>query len=89
MPDINLLKKTLTPGETLGLDTLDSRFQDVAGLAESGEYLKAAEKVEEVIREDIYDIRLIGYFLFGVFLQTGLGGLADVLEVTAGLFGES
>ena len=89
MPDIALLKKTLTPGETLGLDTLDPRFQEIASLAEQGEFMQSADKTEEVLREDIYDIRLIGYYLYGCFLKDGLPGLIEILEVAKGLFGES
>src|SRR5687768_11008246 len=89
MPDIALLDKPLTPGASVGIDTLDPRFQEIAALAEQAEYTQAADKTEELLREDIYDIRLIGYFLYGTFLRDGLKGLGKVMEVATKLFGES
>src|SRR3954469_12768090 len=87
--DLGVLKGTLTPAENPGLDTLDPRFQEIAGLVEAGETAKAAEMVEGLIRENILDIRILGYYLFGAFNERGLSGMEEVLEVTKGLLGDN
>jgi len=87
--DLKLIDKTLTPSENPGLDTLDPRFQEIAGLVEAGDMPKASEQVEALFREDILDIRVAGYYLYGVFAERGLAGLGDTLKVLARLFGEN
>lgn len=87
--DLKLLDKPLTAAENPGLDTLDPRFQEIAGLVENGDYAKAAEQTEALIREDILDVRVIGYYLYGIFSERGLGSLGDILGVISRLFGEN
>lgn len=87
--DLKLLDKTLSASENPGLDTLDPRFQEIAGLVEQGDIAKASEQIEGLIREDVLDIRVIGYYLYGVFAEKGLAALGDVLSVLARLFGEN
>lgn len=88
--EIDLLKQPLSPaGDTLGLETLDPRFQDIASLVEQAEFGKAAEQVEALMREGIFDIRLMGYYLYGVFVERGLAGLGDVFEALISVLGES
>jgi hypothetical protein len=87
--DLSVLKGALTPAENPGLDTLDPRFQDLAGLVEAGETAKAAEMVEGLIKENLLDIRIVGYYLFGAFNERGLAGFDEVLEVTKLLLGDN
>jgi hypothetical protein len=87
--DIEILNTTLEVTEEPGLDLIDPRFMDITTLVENGEYLEAATQVEEILQEGIYDIRLIGFFLYGVFLEQGLGGLATLMDVLARLFTEN
>ena len=87
MLDIALLLSPLTPAETPGLDTLDPRFQEIAGLVEAGEFIEASEQTQNLLKEGIVDIRVVSYFLYGVFLESGLAGLPKLLDALAGLFG--
>jgi len=89
MLDIALLLSPLTPAENPGLDTLDPRFQEIAGLVEAGEFLKASEQTQNLLKDGIVDIRIVSYFLYGVFLETGLPGLPKLFEALVGLFGQN
>jgi hypothetical protein len=86
MLEIALLLNPIAPTENPGLDTLDPRFQEIAGLVESGEFAKASEQTQALLKEGIADIRVISYFLYGVFLESGLLGLPQLLQALAGLF---
>jgi hypothetical protein len=87
--DLSLLQKSLPASEKPGLDTLDPRFQNIATLVEGSDFIGAAAEVENLIREDIYDIRTLGYYLYAVFFQNGVAGLGDIFGVWAQLFGEN
>ncbi len=84
---IELLTKPMTPSETPGLDVLDPRFQEIAGLAEQGDFAKAAEQTQALLQSDVVDVRVLSYFLYGAFLERGLQGLEDVLKGLLGLLG--
>lgn len=86
---VDLLKGTLEVADHPGIDTFDPRFTDIASLIENGEYIPAAAQAQAVIAEGIYDIRVIGYFLYGVFVEQGVVALADVFHCLARLFGEN
>ena len=83
--NIKLLQGSLEISESPGLDTVDPRFTDIAELVQGGRYEDAAGKAEEVLAEKIYDIRVIGYFFYGHFLEQGLPGLSDVYLCLADL----
>src|SRR3954469_14349284 len=86
MLEIALLLNPFTPTENPGLDTLDPRFQEIAGLVEAGEFAKASEQTQALLKEGIADIRIISYFLYGVFLETGVSGLPPVFDALVQLF---
>jgi hypothetical protein len=79
----------LEVSENPGLDVLDPRFMDITTLVENGEYLEAAAKAEEIFAEEIYDIRITGYFLYGFFLEQGVGAMPAILGCLAKLFEEN
>jgi hypothetical protein len=87
MLEIQLLLNPLTPNENPGLDTLDPRFQEIAGFVEAGEFIRASEQTQTLLKEGIVDIRVISYFLYGAFLEGGLAGLSNVLAGLASLLG--
>jgi hypothetical protein len=87
--NIDILNTTLEVSENPGLDVLDQRFMDITTLVENGEYLEAAAKAEEIFAEEIYDIRLTGYFLYGFFLEQGVGAMPAILGCLANLFEEN
>lgn len=87
--DINLLMGELEVAENPGIETFDPRFGDINTLILEGNYAEGAAQAEEIIREGIYDIRLIGYFMYGVFLEQGPGGLPAVFQSLSGLLGDN
>jgi len=87
--NIDILNTTLEASENPGLDVLDPRFMDITTLVENGEYLEAAVKAEEIFAEEIYDIRLTGYFLYGFFLEQGVGAMPAIMGSLVKLFEEN
>lgn len=87
MLDLTLITKPLTPSDNPGLDTLDPRFQEIATFVESGEFLKAAEQTQTLLQEGIVDIRVISYFLYGVFVEKQIAGLAEILQAVTAILG--
>ena len=76
--NIELLQGTLEVSENPGLDTIDPRLSDIATLMQDGKYEEAAAQSEAILEEQIYDIRIIGYFLYGHFIDQGVGAMADI-----------
>jgi len=76
--NIELLQGTLEVSENPGLDTIDPRLSDIATLMQDGKYEEAAVQSEAILEEQIYDIRIIGYFLYGHFIDQGVGAMADI-----------
>ncbi len=87
--DISLLQGQLEIKENRGLEPFDTRFIDIATLVQNGNYEVAAIQAEEVLKEQIYDIRIIGYFLYGIFLEEGIKALKDIFDVFTSLLTEN
>lgn len=87
--NIDLLNTTLEVAENPGLDMIDPRLLDITSLVENGEYEEAATQAEQILEEGAYDIRITGFFLYGVFLEQGLGGLNIVFECLTRLVTEN
>lgn len=83
--NIELIQGTLEVSESPGLDTTDPRFSDIATLVQEGNYEEAAAGAEAILAEKIYDIRVIGYFLYGHFAEQGVPALTDVYSCLADL----
>ncbi len=62
-----------------------TRIAHVAQLAERGEHPAAAREAAGLIEAGIHDIRLIGFYLFGLFLQRGISYLPALLGHAAAL----
>ena len=83
--NIELLQGTLEITENPGLETIDPRFSDIATLVMEGNYEEAAAQSEAILEEQIYDIRIIGYSLYGHFIEQGVGAMADIYQCLANL----
>jgi hypothetical protein len=71
--------KAAAPGN-IDLAVEDSSVHRVSQLAHRGEVLEAARQAEALLADRVYDMRIIGYFLFGLFLERGIGYLPDLLR---------
>ena len=83
--NIELITGSLAVSDAPGLATVDPRFTDIATLVQDGKYDEAGRLSQEVLAEEVYDIRVIGYFAYGHFLETGVGGLKELVPALAQL----
>jgi len=83
--DINLLNRELEVTDNPGLDTMDPRFNDIATDVQAANYIGAATQAQALLEQGVFDIRIIGYFLYGFFIEQGLASLAQVFECLSGL----
>jgi hypothetical protein len=77
---LDVLMKTFTKQDKPGLDSLDPRLGDVAALAQAGKFAECATQSQKLLEEEVYDVRLIGYLCFGVFIEVGVTSLADIMR---------
>jgi hypothetical protein len=87
--NIELLNRTIEPAENPGLETTDPRLSDIIALAHNGDYQGAAAQAQAVFEEDIFDIRIVGFFLYGIYLETDIGTLYDIFQTLIRLFQEN
>lgn len=79
--------KAAAPG-VIDLAVEDSSVHRVSQLAHRGEVLEAARQAEALLADRVYDVRIIGYFLFGLFLERGINYLPDLLHRIRDLLGD-
>lgn len=74
------LEQVLTgPGSReLGLD--DRALETVLSLASQDRFVPAAELAQKLWQQQIYDVRIIGCYLFGIFFERGIISLSLIFE---------
>lgn len=77
MLDTSLIDTLTTPAPDSALD--DASLQRITDSADRGDYLEAASKAAALLGKHIYDIRVIGYYLFGLMLEQGIGHMPALL----------
>ena len=87
--DIELLNRPIEPVENPGLETTDPRLGSIVTHVQNGDYHQAAVEAQSTFEEGIYDIRLVGFFLYGIFLDQGLHALDGVFQAITRLFQEN
>lgn len=87
--DLELLRGPLDVSENPGLETTDPRMSDVATLVQAGDYLEAANQSRQILQEKVYDIRIIGYFLYGHYAEYGLPALGEIFMRLADVVGNN
>ena len=78
--NIELLQGEFKVIDDSNFDSTDPRLDEIATLAQAGEYSEAARLSEIIIMEGIYDVRLICYFLYGHWLEQGLFNFIEVID---------
>jgi hypothetical protein len=81
--NLDALQGTFAVTDNPGIDTFDPRWSDVTGLVQAGQFAEAAHKADELVRQGVYDVRLIGYLVFGHFLDEGPAGLPALFDALA------
>ena len=79
MANLDLLMVTLEVTENPGLDTLDPRFQEFVTLVGNEDYQQIVVQAENFFSEGIYDVRILGYYAYGAFLDGSFQNLIDIL----------
>ncbi|HCY86359.1 MAG TPA: hypothetical protein DHV36_14585 [Desulfobacteraceae bacterium] len=87
--DKQLLLNTFTVQENPGLALTDPRFNELSTHIQNGDFKEVANLAESIIREEIYDVRVICYFLYGVFLEHGVAGIGEILDSLSRIFTEN
>lgn len=75
--------------ENPGLDTTDPRLDEIGTLVQDAAYPEAAEAAQSILEESIFDVRIIGFFLYGVFLERGMPGLVAVFQTLSSILEEN
>jgi hypothetical protein len=74
-----LLDKLLD-AEAPDLESSDDRLEKVNGLVSKSAYLEAARAAEALLREGLHDVRLVGPYLLGLFIEGGLETMPVVFQ---------
>ncbi|HWN67037.1 MAG TPA: type VI secretion system protein IglI family protein [Haliangium sp.] len=84
MLDTTLLDKLMTPTPEGAAPPPaaagDAWLQRITDAADRGDYLDAAHKSAALLEKHVYDIRIIGYYLFGLLIEQGIGHLPGLLQ---------
>ncbi len=75
--------------ENPGLETIDPRLDEIITLVQDGNYESAAAQSAGILEEETYDIRIIGYYLYGHFLDQGVGALGEIFDCLAEILREN
>lgn len=73
------LESKITSPPERELSETDPVLDKIISLAEHRQYIAAAERCEELWRQRVYDVRTLGFYLFGFFFEQGLIALAPIL----------
>jgi hypothetical protein len=78
----DLLEKPLqgTPPEREDPEDEDPRLSTVADHVTKGAYEQAARTAEALLRDSIFDVRIIGPYLFGGFVEQGLKAMPRIFR---------
>jgi hypothetical protein len=69
-------------------DIPEKRLAEMSALSEAGEFSAAAARAATALADGVTDVRVLGYFWFGVFLEQGPASIAPVLSQAAFALGE-
>ncbi len=78
----DLLEEPLqgAPPEQEDSEDEDPRLSAVAGLVSKSDYARAARTAEELLRDGVRDVRIIGPYLFGSFVEQGLKAMPRIFH---------
>jgi hypothetical protein len=74
------LLDTLLEAQAPDLESSDERLEKVNGLVAKAAYLDAARAAEAQLRQGVYDVRLVGPYLMGLFLEGGMTAMPMVFH---------
>jgi hypothetical protein len=74
------LLDVLLEAEASDLESSDERLEKVNGLVSRSSYIEAARAAEALLQEGVYDVRVVGAYLLGLFLEGGLEAMPAVFH---------
>lgn len=77
---ILLLGGRLLITENPGLDSMDPRYDVIVNHMQEENFIESIRLIDELFAENIFDIRMICYYLYGYWLDNGLRSLNEVLQ---------
>lgn len=80
MRDLGFLVEPHEPQESPGLDSTDEQLSSISELVDEGDFSRAADRVADLVEQDVYDVRLLVFLFYGAFLEEGFGSLTQALE---------
>jgi hypothetical protein len=69
------------------LELLSPEYEVLSHHLARAQYVEAASVAERLWGDGVHDVRILGHFLFGAFIERGLAGLPalfDLVEITLG-----
>ncbi|MFO0580119.1 MAG: type VI secretion system protein IglI family protein [Polyangia bacterium] len=80
MIDLSLLEQPLVPPPARELGLVDPDLERVVALADRGQFVAAAEHAQQLFQARVYDVRLLGFYLYGAFVEQQAPGLLKMLR---------
>jgi len=80
MINVRILEAPLTSPSSRILGDNDPALDQILSLAERSQFVTAGELAEKLWQEQVYDVRSLGVFLLGAFVEQGMGALPDILS---------
>ncbi|MEQ8253561.1 MAG: type VI secretion system protein IglI family protein [Smithellaceae bacterium] len=81
--DVNILKGEFEINENPDLTTTDPRLSHIVTLVQKGDFRCPVLQSKNILDEKIYDIRNIGYYLYGHFAESGLAAAEEIFTCLA------
>ncbi len=79
MLDLSIIDRDLTEPSATELETTDERLAKIMSLTAADHFVEAAEAAQSLFEGNTYDLRILGSFLFGVYLERGMEIVPELL----------
>jgi len=80
MIDLGPLEQKLSSPPSRKLGTDDPAINEILALAEHNDFQAAAERSQKLWEQGVYDVRTLGCYLGGAFMERGLSALPAILD---------
>lgn len=84
MRDLSFCHRPFDPAAR-GIPSHEPRFLQIADLAQRAQYAEAADAIEALHQEQLFDARLWGYYLYRAFEEDGCARLGELFEAIQAL----
>jgi hypothetical protein len=85
--NLDFLREPLVAAGQPELEPTDPRYIEISDLAQRGDYVRAADKLDPLLDQGCYDIRLLGFYLYARFSESGTVQLGAIMTALYSLLG--